>query len=28
VLGVLLVSLLSLVRKRALWWSDGEVVSR
>lgn len=27
-LGVLLVSLLALVRKRALWWSDGEVTAR
>ncbi|MRX43331.1 ABC transporter permease [Agromyces kandeliae] len=27
-LGVLLVSLLALVRKRVLWWSDGEPVAR
>ncbi|MGW9182901.1 ABC transporter permease [Agromyces sp. NPDC055661] len=28
VLGVLLVALLAVVRKRVLWWSDGEVVAR
>ncbi|WP_166870820.1 ABC transporter permease [Salinibacterium sp. ZJ450] len=28
VLGVLLVSLLALVRKRVLWWSNGETVAR
>ena len=27
-LGVVLVSLLALLRKRVLWWSDGEVVGR
>lgn len=27
-MGVLLVSLLALVRKRVLWWSDGEVIAR
>lgn len=27
-LGVLLVTLLAVVRKRVLWWSDGEVVAR
>lgn len=28
VMGVVLVSLLALVRKRMLWWSDGEIVAR
>ncbi|WP_025156881.1 ABC transporter permease [Leifsonia aquatica] len=28
VMGVVLVSLLALVRKRVLWWSDGEIVAR
>jgi NitT/TauT family transport system permease protein len=28
VLGVLLVALLAVVRKRVLWWSDGEVVAK